>query len=146
MAALYLHNNLIENIENESFKNNLALNRVELHDNLLRTLPGCMFDPLNHPSHIRHFRISGNNLSCNETLCWLRYAEQNWITLYQPDQIVCGEGALKDWTWDAISLQDLNCNTTGQAYSYKESRATLAYSLCQKKRTFNTDFFCGPLG
>ncbi len=31
-------------------------------------------------------------------------------------------------------------------HSFESICATLQYSLCQKKRTFNPDFFCGPPG
>ena len=113
LRVLYLQYNLVQRIEPGSFRDNTALTTLYLSYNLLQTLPESMFDLDNHPNNLQHdgLYMYNNPLVCNQSICWLKQAEQDWILLSRPDLIVCtGPGDLIGRTWDNITTHDLNCH------------------------------------
>ncbi len=113
LDRLQLQENLIHTIEYQSFKDNVALTELYLHRNLLQTLPECIFTP-EHTENLEVW-VYDNDLSCNQSLCWLMYAQEDWITINDQEPIVCtGPGVLNGSTWDGLTTLDLNCAPPGE--------------------------------
>ncbi len=112
LASLALNDNMINTIESGTFKDNTALTWLSLYGNQLETLNQCIFDPENHPCSLELW-LWDNPLSCNESLCWLKQA--TWITVDYASSTVCtGPGTLNGQTWNMITTDDLNCDTSGR--------------------------------
>ncbi len=117
LRELYLYNNHIRTIESGSFRDNIALNILALQENELQNVPRCMFDPENHPAALYPLYLYNNPLKCESSLCWLKRAEGDWITLAYPTSIVCsGPAALSGRTWYSLTEQELECDVTGGHY------------------------------
>ncbi len=114
--AIYLYKNQIHTIETASFKDNIALITLSLASNSLETVSQSIFDPNNHPTNLKHFKIYGNPLQCNSSLSWLKQVDTTWITVKQPYDTECeGPTALAGCKWDSLTDQDLCTifNTSG---------------------------------
>ncbi len=79
LANLYLNKNKIHTIEPGSFWNNSALTKLDLENNALETLPECIFHQENHPNYLHDLMLGRNSLSCNQSLCWLRQVDNDWL-------------------------------------------------------------------
>ena len=119
LETLILYGNQIFMTESGSFKKNTALTTLGLQDNSLQTLPPCMFDPDNHPTSLT-LRMENNPLRCDESWCWVKQAESDWITVSFAFLTNCaGPGALSGRMWLMITEQDLNCQAPGQSPDYQ---------------------------
>ena len=116
LSKLYLNSNRIVTIETGSFYDNAALTLLWLYNNDLETFPQCIFNPAHHPAALNLLRIYSNPLQCNDTLCWLKYAEAaSWITVFLAESTQCaGPPALESRTWDTLNTTDLNCGPPGE--------------------------------
>ncbi len=110
--------NEIHTIECMSFESNADLTQLWLYENDLQNIPKSMFDLENHPQNIHELRISGNPLSCDEMMCWLKLLD--WITVVDlslgPSMTAtCASPvALNGMTLNSLTTQDLKCDTQGQ--------------------------------
>ncbi len=106
--TLRLSENQIHTIELGSFRDNTALTWLLLDDNLLQSLPRCIFGFDNHPTGLDNFNINRNPLQCGQDLCWLKQVDTTWITVKEPSNTECaGPAALAGRKWDSLSEQDL---------------------------------------
>ncbi len=112
-----MHHNEIVTIQPGSFEENTALIELGLYNNLLQTLPESMFHPQNRPHDLNLFEVSDNPVSCGGSLCWLKHADGTWITVDWPGGVVCTGGDLDGMTWDTLTVEDLNCDETGESNS-----------------------------
>ncbi len=118
LYTLSLYSNLIQRIEPGSFKDNTALTHLYLNDNALQTLPECIFGLQDHPQNLYRFSIYNNPLLCDQRICWLKWAEDEWVTVYRPDLTVCtAPGDLYSRTWDTITTQELKCMAPQRFFS-----------------------------
>ena len=78
LQELSLSHNQIRTIDSGFFKENTLMYSLRLSNNLIEILTETIFDVDNHVN-INEFRISSNPLSCNKSMCWLKYAD--WITI-----------------------------------------------------------------
>ncbi len=114
LRYLRLHKNQINRIQPGSLKDCSALMQLVLDNNLIQSLPGSLFDPLNHPSDLSQFYIKKNPLSCNECLTWLKQADGVWLNILNPPSTICaGPDNLSGLSWDMISTQNLNHSSIG---------------------------------
>lgn len=124
LVVLSLDMNQIQEIKEASFHDNNALYTLGLASNQLETISRCIFHPDNHPTGLDVF-IFANPLSCNESWCWLKEADGDWVTVNYVSTTQCvGPGVLNGRKWDNLTTTDLNCgtmqetcNTTGLYYT-----------------------------
>ncbi len=118
LFELRLNSNRIHTVEPGSFNDNNALYILNLNGNSLQTLSECVFDPANHPTNLAYFSFASNPIQCDQSWCWVKQAESDWIHVDNPQFTKCdGPVALHGRKWDTITAQDLDCNSTGQYYS-----------------------------
>ncbi len=105
--SLTLHWNELHTVESEGFADNPSLWYLYLNDNSLDTLVRTVFNLTNHPTNLANFKIQNNPLMC-ESLCWLMLSDGDWITVLNPDQVVCaGAGHLNGQKWKDLTANDL---------------------------------------
>ncbi len=112
LRTLYMGGSHIHTIEQNSFKDNMALQLLNLQRNSIETLSRCIFDGVNHPTNLNKLQLKNNPLRC-ETLCWLKQAEvEGWITVDEASLTVCsGSGVLNGRKWDSIEEHELSCHS-----------------------------------
>ncbi len=95
LQQLTLSGNQIRTINSGFFKENTLMYSLILGNNLIEILPELMFDDENHVN-INELRINNNPLSCNKSLCWLKYADWITIKVYENNvQIYEGQSSYK---------------------------------------------------
>ena len=114
LQELKLNYNLIHTVQMDSFKDNTALTKLWLFANSLESLPQCVFDPDNQPAGLT-LRVYNNPMTCDQSWCWVKQAEGDWITVPNPSGTTCsGPAALSGRTWDTLTEQDFNCEAQGE--------------------------------
>ncbi len=111
LVNMDLSHNDIHSIEPGSFWNNTALAKLDLDENDLETLPECMFHPQKHPNDLRKMIIERNDLQCNQSLCWLKQLDNDWLYVVDDDYDTpcAGPEALRGRYWSTVTPEELNC-------------------------------------
>ncbi len=110
LEILQIHDNKLHFIEEGSFKYNTLLGNVMLQSNLLESFPSSLFNMEDHSCNIGWFAFYWNPVNCNESLCYLKRAENdenNWITLKYPNLLTCTGGNLNGRKWNTIKIEEI---------------------------------------
>ncbi len=107
LQVLQIHTNELHWIEEGSFKYNTLLGNLALQNNLLESFPSSLFDMEHHSCNIGWFAIYYNPINCNESMCYLKHAEKDWITFKYPNILTCCGGNLDGRTWNTLQIEDI---------------------------------------
>ncbi len=123
LEILQIHTNELHWIEGGSFKYNTVLGNLALQNNLLTSFPSSLFDMKHHSCNIGWFAIYYNPINCNESMCYLKHAEKDWITFKYPNILTCTGGNLDGRTWNTLQTEDICASRSLSVYVCSSSEA-----------------------
>ncbi len=107
LEVLQIHTNGLHWIEDGSFKYNTLLINLAFQNNFLESFPSSLFNMEDHSCNIEWFAIYYNPINCNESMCYLKHAEKDWITFKYPNILTCTWGNLNGRKWNTLQIEDI---------------------------------------
>ena len=106
LQILQIHDNELHLIEEGSFKYNTLLGNLMLQNNLLESFPSYLFNMEHHTCTIG-LDLYWNPINCNKSMCYLLFAEKDWINFKHPHLLTCSGGNFHSRTWNTLEIEDL---------------------------------------
>ncbi len=79
-----------------------------------------------------HFQISNNPLSCDQSLCWLKHANGDWIGMLSTEATICaGPVSRRGETWKTLTTLQV-CNPPGVWKNTQKISALKKIIICNK--------------
>ncbi len=117
MEWLWLHDNIIHNVQPGGFGHLIRLKELKLNGNKLKGINADGFENIgaSHYLNIIKLWLSGNPIQCDCDIAWLHKADGKWVAMSDKSSLTCdGPARYSGQNWTAMHDLYHSCVVRGE--------------------------------